>query len=604
MFVQALAEYADHNLARELDDRAWETRPVPWLLKISERGKFLAATPHMATVTRGDNIFQVPVQMSVPRSPANRNNGEHPLLGTDEISYVLGVGAWTPARNTGKEKAIKHHEAFVALLRKAAADSGDAALASCVRFYANLQEVQRARDALRKARAGALVALAVGEPLLERESVRQYWQKQYQAEFADRMESSEGECMISGKFGPIAPTHERIKGVSSLGGQTAGVALMSFDKGAFRSYGWEQNRNSPISPDRALAYVLAFNELLKPDTRRRKDIAGIGVLCWLKNPADFDAVDLMDRADSEQVKRILSFEPGTEPDINRFYMLAVSGNGGRLRIRYWADLALTQVRRNLKNWYEQLCVAYPWDDRGPVRLWELLYALDREGKPDVHAVLAVLRRGIEGIPLGYSVLSKALARLRHHGGANAKEKAGDKKSDPLSLAKLRAPVALIRMCINDLFRQQKGIGEVGEGLDVTCTTAAYICGRLMAEFENLHRSSSDNGLNSSVLARNFALASTFPAAVFGQIESLGQKHLHKLRRGNPPAAYTIDARLQELQHLLQLSACGAYPGMLGLEGQGLFVLGYYHQKAGPLLPAHDREQINESRMSNSDRERA
>ena len=126
----------------------------------------------------------------------------------------------------------------------------------------------------------------------------------------------------------------------------------------------------------------------------------------------------------------------------------------------------------------------------------------------------------------------------------------------------------------------------------------------MAEFDNLHRSSSDSGLYLSVLPRNFALASTFPAAVFPQIESLGQKHLRKLRRGNRPAAYAIDARLQGLHHLLQLSACGAYPGMLGLEGQGLFVLGYYHQKAGPLLPAHDREQINESRMSNSDRERA
>ena len=48
--------------------------------------------------------------------------------------------------------------------------------------------------------------------------------------------------MISGKLGPIAPTHEKIKGASSLGGQASGVALMSFDKEAFRSYGWEQNR--------------------------------------------------------------------------------------------------------------------------------------------------------------------------------------------------------------------------------------------------------------------------------------------------------------------------------------------------------------------------
>jgi hypothetical protein len=32
MLVQALAEYADHYLADELNDAAWEMKPVPWLL--------------------------------------------------------------------------------------------------------------------------------------------------------------------------------------------------------------------------------------------------------------------------------------------------------------------------------------------------------------------------------------------------------------------------------------------------------------------------------------------------------------------------------------------------------------------------------------------
>ena len=57
--------------------------------------------------------------------------------------------------------------------------------------------------------------------------------------------------MISGRVGLIAATHDKIKGAASLGGQSAGVALMSFDKAAFRSYGWEKNANSPVSPDRA-----------------------------------------------------------------------------------------------------------------------------------------------------------------------------------------------------------------------------------------------------------------------------------------------------------------------------------------------------------------
>jgi CRISPR-associated protein Csd1 len=596
MLVQALAEYADHYLADELNDAAWEMKPVPWLLEISRQGTFLNATPRMTTKTRGKKQVQVEMEMRMPHSPVNRNNGDHPLLAADGIAYVLGVGPWTSEKD--RKTTEEHHVAFINLLRRAAEETGDAAIQSCVRFYSNSFEVEMAREALRNAIGKENVALSVGEPLVELSSVQQFWRQHYQIEYSKRLGENVGECMISGKFGPIAPTHEKIKGVSSLGGR-AEVGLMSFDKPAFCSYGWDKNQNSPVSPDRALAYVLAFNDLLKQDRGRRKDIAGIGFLYWLKNPADLNVIDVMDVADPAQVKKLLKFDPVAEVDTNRFYMVAVSGNGGRLRVHHWADLALNQVKLNLQNWHRQLRVEYPryaGEEPNPVRLWQLLYALDRDGEPNDHTVLALLRRSIEGLPLGYSVLSTALTRLRHPGGndAKARDKAGDKKNDPMSLARLRVPIGLIRMCINDLFRQQKGRNEMSEGLDPTCPIPAYVCGRLMAEFENLQRSSSESEVNSSILDRYFALASTYPAVAFPKIESLAQKHLRKLRRDKPSAAYAIDGRLQELHNLLQPSASGAYPGKLGLDGQGLFALGYYHQKARSRSQAQDRKQTNDA----------
>src|ERR1035437_4310198 len=161
MLVQALAEYADNYLSEELNDAAWEMKPVSWLLEISRQGTFLGATARTMTKTLGKKQVQVPMQMSVPRSPVNRNSGEHPLLGTDDIVYVLGIGAWTPDKNADKEKAEKHHEAFVSLIGKAAAETGDAALKSCTNFYANAEEVEKARNALRNAKPGTLVALSV-----------------------------------------------------------------------------------------------------------------------------------------------------------------------------------------------------------------------------------------------------------------------------------------------------------------------------------------------------------------------------------------------------------------------------------------------------------
>jgi CRISPR-associated protein Csd1 len=596
MLVQALAEYADHYLKDQLNDAAWEQKPVPWALEISRLGSFLSAVPRMTSVTRGKKQVQVPMSMSVPRSPVNRNSGEHPLLGADDIAYVLGPGPWTPDRTADKEKAEKHHQAFVALLRHAAAVTGDEALASCVLFYDRPEELEKARASLHEAKAGALVALSCERPLVEFDAVQSFWRQHYQDAFATRMEGHLGECLISGKTGAIAPTHESIKGVSSLGGR-AEAALMSFDKEAFQSYGWKKNENSPVSPDRAMAYVLALNDLLRPDDARvgegrRRDIAGVGFLTWLRDPSDFYALDILEKADPKEVAALLRFDPRADPNPNQFYLLGVSGNGARLRVRYWVTEALPKVKENLKNWHQQLRVNYPWNDAQPVRLWQLLYAIDRDGKPPAHDTLALLRRGIEGAaqPLGYAMLSAALNRLRHpENSLGAKEQQGD----PLSLPRLRIPMGLIRMCVNDIARS-KGEPEMSEGLDPSCVLPAYVCGRLMAEFENLQRASSESEVNSSVLDRYFALASTYPAVAFPKIETLAQKHLRKLRRDKAKAAYAIDARLQELHGLLQPSAAGAYPAKLGLTEQGLFALGYYHQKAWSIAQARDRKQANEA----------
>jgi CRISPR-associated protein Csd1 len=605
MLVQALAEYADHHLGSQLNDAAWEEKPVQWALEVSRQGSFLTVVPRMTSVARGRKQVSVPMPMSVPRSPVNRNSGEHPLLGADDIAYVLGPGPWTPDKAADKEKAEKHHQAFVALLRRAAEVTGDEALASCVLFYDRPEEVEKARAALREAKAGALVALSCGELLATREAVQSFWRQHYRDAFGARMEGYLGECLISGKVGAVAPTHEKIKGVSNLGGQASGVALMSFDKDAFRSYGWEQNQNSPLAPDRAMAYVLALNDLLRPDDARvgkgrRRDIAGVGFLTWLRNPADFDALDILERADPKAVEALLKMDPHADPDPNRFYMVGVSGNGARLRVRYWVTESLSRIKENLWNWHRQLRVSSLWGDEPPVRLWQLLSTIHREGKPPAHHTLALLRRGIEGPaqPLGYSMLAAALNRLRHPGASLG---AKDQRGDPFSLSRLRIPMGLIRMCVNDISRS-KGEPQMSEGLDPSCVLPAYVCGRLMAEFENLQRASSESEVNSSVLDRYFALASTYPAVAFPKIESLAQKHLRKLRRDKAKAAYAIDARLQELHGLLQPSAAGAYPAKLGLSEQGLFALGYYHQKAWSVAQARDRKQANETAGIGTERE--
>ena len=587
MLVQVLAEYADRYLADQLNDAAWESKPVQWQLNISRQGTFLGVTERTISEQRGKKAVTVPMQLTVPRSPVNRNSGEHPLLSADDIAYVLGAGNWTGSKKADRAKAEAHHSAFVELIGKAADATRLPEVEACRRFYVDADEVDKARKALQTAKPGAIVALAVGMPLVNLEPVREYWRNHYQTEFDARMEGEPGECIVSGKTGSIAPTHEKIKGVASLGGQAAGVSLMSFDKEAFRSYGWERNANSPVSPDRALAYVLALNDLLRPGgsaskvpgsegTKRRNDKAGIGFVFWTREPSNYNIFSSLEPPDEATLDAMLNLSGEVQLDANDFYMAGLSGNGGRLRVRYWVADSLARVQGNVAGWHRHLRVAWPWEDCLPVRLWQLEKILDRDGEPPPHLEIALVRRAIEGRaqPLGYAVLSAALNRLRHPEAGNHNE-ARNKESRPL--ANLRVAVGLVRLCVNDL-RFTRKESDMSEGLDPNCTLPAYLCGQLMFEYENLQQAASGS-VNSSVLDRYFSLASTYPAIAMPKVADLGQTHLRKLRRDRPGIAFRIDERLQEIHSRFAPSASGAYPARLSLEDQGLFILGYYHQKA-------------------------
>ncbi len=584
MLVQALARYADTYLADDLQDEAWEEKPVPYLIEIGEDGSFLSVVPRMVSVQRGKKMISVPQRLRVPRSPVNRVSGLHPLLAADGIKYVLGAGAWTKPNE--HQNHTERFEAFVVLANKAAQQTGDPALEACTRFYGRQAEVEKARSAMAEAKPGSLVALSVRGPLVERETVQQYWREHYRAAYQQRVETGGGvgECLISGKVGPIAPTHEKIKGTTSLGGQAAGVSLMSFDKEAFRSYGWDQNQNSPVSPDRAMAYVLALNDLLRTDKGRRRDIAGVGFIFWLKKPGPFDPFPILNQADESQVKAMLSLDSGANPDPegpenpegrNLFYLAGLSGNGGRLRVRYWVTDSLQHVKCNLRQWFEGLRVGGFGDATGPVPFWQLLRAIDRDGEPPADRVIALLRRAIEGRaqPLGDRILGAALRPLRHSGDATP------------------ARLGLVRLCINDIIHvRQEGERPMQENLDVEQRNPAYLCGRLLALFESLQVAAfrGESQPNVNVTDRYYSLASANPAVAFPRIDDLGKKHLQKLRRKSWGAASAIEQRIQELCGVLGFK----FPGVLDLDQQGRFALGYYHQKAESIAQAKARKEQN------------
>jgi CRISPR-associated protein Csd1 len=223
----------------------------------------------------------------------------------------------------------------------------------------------------------------------------------------------------------------------------------------------------------------------------------------------------------------------------------------------------------------------------PPRLWQLLYAIEREGEPPADRSVALIRRAIAGEPLGERMLGAALARLRV-----SKDK---QRLDPVR-------AGLIRLCVNDGVRL-RGRGEtfVTAALDTEQKHEAYLCGRLMAVYESLQYAASGD-VNQTVADRYFTLASTYPGQAFPRLEDLGNKHLRKLRRDNHGAMVRISQEIDQLHLEIEQASGFKFPKALDLDGQGRFALGYHHQRAHQMAQAQAGKAAKALRENSSENE--
>ena len=106
-------------------------------------------------------------------------------------------------------------------------------------------------------------------------------------------------------------------------------------------------------------------------------------------------------------------------------------------------------------------------------------------------------------------------------------------------------------------------------LDTTREDAAYCLGRLFAELEKTQEDALP-GLNDTIKDRYFGSASATPASVFPRLIRLSQHHLGKLEKRT---RVFHEKRVQEIVNKLR-----RFPSHLNLQDQGLFAIGYYHQR--------------------------
>ena len=126
-------------------------------------------------------------------------------------------------------------------------------------------------------------------------------------------------------------------------------------------------------------------------------------------------------------------------------------------------------------------------------------------------------------------------------------------------------------------------------LDKESTNVAYRFGRLFAVLEkaqiDAHKPSK---INSTIKDRFFGSASATPRTVFPQLLRLAQYHIQKVKRMNEGRDWGTEKMIEEIMQDIQ-----GFPAHLNLDDQGLFAIGYYHQRKDFFTKSDKKEDNDE-----------
>jgi CRISPR-associated protein Csd1 len=385
----------------------------------------------------------------------------------------------------------------------------------------------------------------------------------------------EAVCLVTGKFGPVVDRMPApIKGVPD--GQSTGTAFISVNNASGCSYGLQAALNSPVGKATAEKIGNALNYLLASDKHSLR-VGKVVYVYWTRNPEEFDLFQFLNTPRAEDVQQLLlNPKRGRESGplaANDFFVLSLSANVSRIVVRDYHETTLGVVKANLANWFARLRLEpLNGGDPEPMGVFRLSVSLFREAKDmPAHVPVTLLQCALAGTPLPESLLGLAVKRNLAMQG-------------PYTVFKKKRMISEPRLAIIKAIIQQKEEFPL-EALNPQHPDSAYHCGRLLALLERIQRVALGD-INATVVDRFYGAACSSPGSILGNLVNDAQPHLAKLRKDRRD--FFLQTALEEV-----LSAIGQeFPRTLDLRRQGLFALGFYHQKA------HDRAQAVAAKNAN------
>ncbi len=579
MIIQSLAQYYDALAKRgELSPPCWAQGKVSYALRLDRQGN-LAGIMSLKKIPEGAKKEVPDIQM-VPE-PFKKTSGIRPNFLFDSSAYFLGIDgkkANSRAVQCFAEARKFHHEIL---------DAVDAPSAKEVLSFFDTWDVSKAETNTVltpflediKQGAGLVFELSSGLYAHEEPAIRKAWESYKNS---DAEGDALGICMVTGEKTKIARLHPSIKGIA--GAQSSGASLVSFNAPAFESYGHEnrsdkensgQGFNSPIGELTAFKYTTVLNHMIseRKYTQRiadttlfywaedaeplYQDILGCGL--WGENDSTISLKDLASVVEKLRNAGEMDFQGVRLKSSNRFYVLGIAPNAARLSVRFFLQDSFGEMLEHLEKYRKDLEITRPaYAQDAPFSLWHLLNeTANQKSKtktPPPPMTGAVLRSILMGYEFPVSLYQNVLLRIRVEQDINWKK-----------AAILKA--YLLRTRYNQKIQEVLTV-ELNERSECV----PYVLGRLFAVLERLQEDANP-GIKATIRDRYFASASTTPASVFPLVLRLSQHHVRKLKSDGSRRKY-YDKMIGELMDRIH----SQIPARMSLQEQGVFYLGYYHQR--------------------------
>lgn len=611
MIIQALNQYYDilsNDENSTIPRNGYSTAKVTFVLNLSPEGQL----SHIIDIRTKEKNPR-PKELVVPKQDSRSGAGCSPYFLCDNEKNVFGVEY---VKKKDREKTLNDSSKIISILE----DTGEDAVVvtkrskKCFESFRELHQnilenidsieskallsfldnwnpedflkhpkiIENKNDILK----GVFFVFEVAGTYLHKSpDLRKAWEVNSTIQNDEKSEPTQ--CLVSGKTESISRVHQKIKGVT--GAQSAGASLVSFDKASFCSYGKDQSFNAPIGKNAEFKYTTVLNHLLA-DPNYKLRVADSTVVFWAETsdnacedlarslfnpPSSIKESDKKNTEQEEQrvkdektiqlindiLNKVRNTQPldpktiGADPE-TRFYILGLSPNNARLAVRFWYRDTYGDFINRVAKHYLDLDIVKADFDPPYLSIFRLLKetvpkTIERgEASPILGGLMlnAVLNGTQYPIQMYYAILNRV------------------KVERSINFARAGFIKAyLLRLSRNGVSSLQESM--ITMSLNEKSLNVPYRLGRLFAVLEKV-QSETNKEMGSTITSKYFSSASATPAFVFPVLLKLAQHHIAKSDWG-----FKTNQAIEEI-----LSEVDTFPAFLNLEDQGMFMLGFYHQK--------------------------